>query len=65
MIGNQSIEIKVNDAADRRVLAGILVDAGCSVSVERRESVNANKRRATDVWMVVTREWEKSDGTVK
>jgi len=56
MSGNQSIEIKVNDAADRRVLAGILVDAGCSVKVERRESVNVNKRRISEVWLVVTRE---------
>ena len=52
----QQIELKVNDAADRRTLAGILVDAGCLVRVERRAAETVNKRKVTETWVVVTRE---------
>jgi len=59
----QSIEIKVNDAADRRTLAGILVDADCSVKVERR-TVQSLRRKTTDTWIIITKDGG-GDGTVE
>jgi len=52
----RQIELKVNDAADRRTLAGILVDAGCSVRVERRAVETVNKRKVTETWVIITME---------
>jgi len=52
----QVIELKVNDAADRRTLAGIVVDAGCSVRVERRAVETVNKRKVAEAWVIITKE---------